>query len=410
MQIEFRRVALSILVLLLSACAKPLAPVETAQPKTAPSPAPAPAAKPAAPVPAAPEVTAAAGVSFLPSPWDDLPGWREDTLSDAWSAFIAGCAPLVNRSAWREVCTAASRISAADPQAVRTFFERHFRPWQIATGERAVGGLITGYYEPLLRGSRTPSSRYRHPLYRVPEDMVSVELGDIYPELKNMRLRGRVDGRRIVPYHDRSQIDGAQAPLRGQELVWVDDAVDLFFLHIQGSGRIALDDGRTLRVGYADQNGYPYRSIGRLLVERGELSLEQASMQGIKAWAKANPQRLAALLNSNASYVFFRELPDVGSGPPGSLGVPLTPERSIAVDPRYVPLGAPVYISTTWPNSSRPLNRLTLAQDTGGAIRGAVRADFFWGHGEAAAREAGRMKQPLRMWVLLPHGHPVPGA
>ena len=408
MQIEFRRVALPLLVLLLSACAKPPAPVEMAQPKPPPIAAPAPPTKPSASP--APDVPPAAGVLFLPSGWADLPGWRDDTLSDAWRAFIAGCAPLVNRSAWREVCTAASRISAVDTPTVRAFFERHFRPWQIASGERAVEGLITGYYEPLLRGSRTPGGRYRHPLYRVPEDMVSVELGEIYPELKNMRLRGRIEGRRVVPYYDRSQIDGAQAPLRGQELAWVDDAVELFFLHIQGSGRIALDDGRTLRVGYADQNGYPYRSIGRLLVERGELTLDQASMQGIKAWAQANPQRLVELLNSNASYVFFRELPDVGSGPPGSLGVALTPERSIAVDPRFVPLGAPVYVSTTWPNTARPLNRLTLAQDTGGAIRGAVRADFFWGHGEAAAREAGRMKQRLRMWVLLPHGYPVPTA
>jgi membrane-bound lytic murein transglycosylase A len=268
--------------------------------------------------------------------------------------------------------------------------------------------LITGYYEPLLRGSRKPSSRYRYPLYGIPDDLVVVDLAELYPELKSMRLRGRLEGRRLVPYPDRARIEATPPPLRGKEIAWVEDEIDLFFLHIQGSGRIQLDTGETMRVGYAEQNGHPYRSIGRILVQRGELSLEQASMQSIKAWARRHPQKTSELLNSNGSYVFFRELPGSEGGPPGSLGVPLTAGRSIAVDPRHVPLGAPVFIATTWPNTSRPLNRLMLAQDTGGAIRGPVRADFFWGHGEAAGREAGRMKQRLRMWVLLPHGYPVP--
>jgi membrane-bound lytic murein transglycosylase A len=239
-------------------------------------------------------------------------------------------------------------------------------------------------------------------LYRVPDDLLVVDLAEVYPELKGMRLRGRLDGRRIVPYYDRAQIEQGSAALSGREIAWVDDAIELFFLQVQGSGRIALDSGETLRVGYADQNGFPYRSIGRHLVERGELPLEKASMQGIQAWARANPDKLTDLLNHNASYVFFRELPADLAGPLGALGVPLTPRRSVAVDPGFVPLGAPVYIATTWPLSSRPLNRLMLAQDTGSAIRGAVRADFFWGFGDEAAREAGRMKQPLRMWVLLP--------
>jgi membrane-bound lytic murein transglycosylase A len=215
-------------------------------------------------------------------------------------------------------------------------------------------------------------------------------------------------------------------------LLWVDDPVDLFFLQIQGSGRVRLDTGELVRVGYADQNGQPYRSIGRYLVEQGELKLEQASMQGIKAWGAANPAKLEALLNQNPSYVFFRELPKAegaqGSaagpmtaagpvatgdpvttgGPVGALGVALTPERSIAVDPRHIPLGAPVFLATTWPNSTQPLQRLVLAQDTGGAIRGAVRADYFWGFGEAAGAQAGRMRQSARMWVLLPRDYPLP--
>jgi membrane-bound lytic murein transglycosylase A len=189
----------------------------------------------------------------------------------------------------------------------------------------------------------------------------------------------------------------------------VDDAVELFFLQIQGSGRVQLEDGSMLRLGYADQNGHPYRSVGRWLVERGELPLEKASLQGIQAWARQNPARMNDMLNYNASYVFFRELPADLPGPLGALGVPVTARRSVAVDPRFVPLGAPVYIATTWPNTAKPLNRLMLAQDTGGAIRGPVRADYFWGFGADAAREAGRMRQPLRMWVLLPKDYPLNG-
>lgn len=380
-------------------------PVVAPEPKAPAAPVAEPAPKPPAPSP-----PLAANVIFRPASWSDLPGWREDDLSEAWSAFIAGCGALGSREAWREVCATASRAGNAGTQAARRFFEQYMMPWQVLAADGAEDGLITGYYEPLLRGSRKPTGRYRYPLYGVPDDLLVVDLGDVYPELKNMRLRGRLEGRRVVPYYDRAQIESGAAPVRGRELIWVDDSIELFFLHIQGSGRIVLDSGETIRVGYAEQNGYPYRSIGRLLVERGELALEHASMQGIKAWARANPAQVSELLNSNASYVFFRELPASAAGPPGSLGVPLTARRSIAVDARHVPLGAPVFIATTWPNSMRPLNRLTLAQDTGSAIRGAVRADFFWGFGEAAAREAGRMKQRLRMWVLLPQDYPIPAA
>jgi membrane-bound lytic murein transglycosylase A len=193
----------------------------------------------------------------------------------------------------------------------------------------------------------------------------------------------------------------------GKEIVWVEDAVELFFLQIQGSGRVKLDHGETIMLGYADQNGYPYRSIGRLLVDRGDLPLERASMQGIKAWARQNPAKLQDLLNYNASYVFFRELPAGLPGPLGALGVPLTARRSIAVDARHIPLGAPVFLATTMPNSRQPLQRLMLAQDTGGAIRGAVRADFFWGFGDEAAALAGGMRQTGKMWVLLPKDYPL---
>ena len=308
------------------------------------------------------------------------------------------------------MCAVAENIRNPDRETARRFFESSLTPFQLLQGDGSEEGLITGDYVPLLRGSRKPSARYRHPLYGLPEDLLVVDLTEVYPELKGMRLRGRLEGRRIVPYYDRAQIEQGRAATAGREIVWVDDAIELFFLQIQGSGRVALENGETVRVGYADQNGHPYRSIGRLLIDRGELPLERASMQGIKAWAQANPGKVAELLNQNSSYVFFRELPSGTAGPPGALGVPLTPRRSVAVDPGFVPLGAPVYVATTWPLSTRPLNRLMLAQDTGGAIRGPVRGDFFWGFGEEAAREAGRMKQALRMWVLLPNAMRLPAA
>jgi membrane-bound lytic murein transglycosylase A len=230
-------------------------------------------------------------------------------------------------------------------------------------------------------------------------------LVSLYPELASRRLRGRLQDGKLMPYLSRGEIEVRQSPLAGKELIWVDDIVDLFFLQIQGSGMIRLDNGEQVHVGYADQNGQPYQSIGKILIDRGELTADKASMQGIKDWARRNLDKLRDLLNSNPSYVFFRELPNGLSGPLGALGVPLAAERSIAVDPRYIPLGAPVFLSTTYPNTGKPLQRLMLAQDTGGAIKGAVRADFFWGAGNEAGRLAGAMKQPGRMWILLPKGY-----
>ena len=344
--------------------------------------------------------------------WADVTGWTEDDPRAAWDAFLRSCNRLKAQSAWRETCALAEQLPASG--SARAFFETHFTPYRVANPDGSVHGLATGYYEPLLRGSRRKEGPYRFPIYAAPEDLLIVDLSEINPELKHMRLRGRLEGRRVVPYHARAEIERGLPALAGKELLWVDDAVDLFFLQIQGSGRVRLPSGELVRIAYADQNGQPYKSIGRYLVEQGELKLEQASMQGIKAWGAANPARLEALLNQNPSYVFFREAPGAdgqganAGGPAGALGVPLTPERSIAVDPRHIPLGAPVFLATTWPNSAQPLARLMLAQDTGGAIRGAVRADFFWGFGEAPGAQAGRMRQEARMWVLLPRNYPVP--
>jgi membrane-bound lytic murein transglycosylase A len=395
-----------------------LAACETLTPGKPPvtaTPTPPPVASVPAPVPAPTEVTPApkppAPASALRATgWDAVANWRDDNPQLAWSAFIGSCGALKNQAAWQSVCSVATALPEPTREMVVRFFETNFTPYQVVNADGTDSGLVTGYYEPLLNGSRKRSARYHVPVFGVPDDMLVIDLGEVYPELKNMRLRGRVDGRRVVPYYNRAQIDSGAAPVTGKEIVWVEDSIELFFMQVQGSGRIKLDGKETIMLGYADQNGYPYRSIGRLLVERGDLPLEKASMQGIKAWAKQNPDKLQELLNYNASYVFFRELPRDLPGPLGALGIPLTARRSIAVDARYIPLGAPVFLATTMPNSRHPLNRLMIAQDTGGAIRGAVRADFFWGFGEEAATLAGRMRQSGKMWVMLPNGYPLPAA
>ncbi len=336
--------------------------------------------------------------------WEDIAGWGEDNLAEAHGALLESCGALSKQTVWRGVCDEA-RALPAETAALRSFFESRFRPWRVTNADESRDGLVTGYYEPLLKGSRERTRLNRHAIYGVPDDLLVVDLGGLYPELKNYRLRGRIDGRKVVPYWSRAELGQQEEQLAGKALFWVADPIELFFLQVQGSGRVDLPDGSRVRVGYADQNGHPYTSIGRWLVEKGELKLEQASMQGIQAWARANPQRLNEMLNTNPSFVFFRALPDNGGGPLGALGVPLTPGRSIAVDPRAVPLGAPVFLATTHPNSDKPLRRLVLAQDTGGAIKGAVRADFFWGFGAEAGALAGRMRQRGEMWALLPNGY-----
>lgn len=344
-----------------------------------------------------------------PAEWSALEGFEQDNLTSAWGALQQSCTVLKKQEPWRTACEALLQVGTPSNEALRALLRTHFLPYQVVNPDGSDSGLITGYYQPVLKGSRSRTERYRYPLYARPDDLVTVELGGLYPELAFKRLRGRLSGNRLVPYYSRGEIDLAQSPLAGKELLWTDDIVDLFFLQIQGSGIIHLDNGERVSVGYADQNGQPYQSIGKILIERGELSADKASMQGIKDWGRRNPDKLRDLLNANPSYVFFRELPSDLSGPLGALGVPITAERSLAIDPRYIPLGAPVFLSTTYPNSSKPLQRLMLAQDTGGAIKGAVRADFFWGAGLEAGRQAGAMKQRGRMWVLLPKDFPRNG-
>lgn len=323
-------------------------------------------------------------------------------MREALPSFLNSCIALVRKADWTEACTAARTINAADGAAVRAFFERYFVPNLIRSEDGSDTGLITGYYEPLLRGARKRGGEFQTPLYRVPDDLLTVDLAGVYPSLKGMRLRGRLVGKKVIPYDTRAEIDRADA--NGKELLWVDNAVDAFFLEVQGSGRVALaDTGETVRVAFADQNGHPYKAIGRWLVEQGELTVPEATMQGIKAWIVANPGRRQELFNANPSYIFFKEerLPDPRIGPKGALGVPLTPGRSVAIDPKFIPLGAPIFLSTTEAASEVPMQRLMMAQDTGGAIRGAVRADFFYGFGSEAGDKAGRMKQRGQVWVLV---------
>lgn len=341
------------------------------------------------------------------SSFEALPGWREAKLEPSLRAFLAGC-PRAG-GALIGACALASSVAPGDEAAARAFFETTFAPYALVAGDGSDTGLVTGYYEPLLRGSRTRSALYRYPVHGVPDDLVVIDLASVTPEVRNLRLRGRVEGRRVVPYWSRAEIEARGEKFPAPVIAWVADPVDLFFLQVQGSGQIVLENGERMRVGYADQNGHPYRSVGRYLVERGELPLEQASMQSIKDWVAANPGKLREALNYNSSYVFFREVADP-RGPFGALGVPLVPQYSVAVDRRFVPLGSPVYLETTLPLSEAPLARLMAAHDTGGAIRGLVRADLFWGSGDEAGALAGRMRQQGRLWLLWPRGEPLPRA
>ena len=349
-------------------------------------------------------------VEYVAARWSDLPGWEADAVAQAWPALLSSCR-VHTRSEWNGVCAAAGQLDPISDSTVRAFFTANFQPVEIIrTAGRATGrqttGLLTGYYEPQLRGSRTHLDGFDTPLYATPDDLLTVDLGSIIPELKGRRVRGRLVGKTVVPYFARGQLE-ADPALKGREIVWLASALDAFVLEVQGSGRVQLQDGTIIRLGYADQNGQPYRSIGRYLVSQGALSVEQASMPGIRAWLAAHPERLREVLDANPSVVFFQELPlgDPALGPRGAQGVALTAGRSIAVDPAYIPLGAPVYLATTGDSN---LQRLVVAQDTGGAITGAPRADFFCGAGDAAADMAGNLRAQATVWLLWPRDAPLP--
>jgi membrane-bound lytic murein transglycosylase A len=331
---------------------------------------------------------------WVPARYAELPGWDQDTLRDTWTALLRGCEKPA--PAFVSFCAQARSAPAADDSFLREWLMQRLQPYRVESTEGQSEGLLTGYFEPLVDASRRPQGAFRIPLHAPPADLAARK-----------------------PYWTRQQLDSlpaAQAALKGREIAWLSDPLDLLVLQIQGSGRLRITDagGRAevVRVAYAGHNDQPYKSVGRWLIEQGELKPDQASWPAIRDWARRNPQRLNELLWANPRVVFFREepLPDPQLGPKGAQGVPLTPGRSIAVDPQSIPYGAPVWIDSTEPLSTTPMRRLVVAQDTGSAITGAVRGDFFCGWGPEAEAQAGRMKQPLRMWVLWPRDATVTAA
>lgn len=355
-----------------------------------------------------------------------LPGWAEDDQRPAWEAFRESCVVFQKRDPaatwnvgsiagtnkdWIEICRAvfpekitmgagaAVYLTDISRDAARALFEKYFVPLAISDREKDTG-LFTGYFEPELKGARNRTARFATPLYRRPPDLVTADLGAFRDEFKGKSVTGRIEGNRFVPYPARAIIEQGALAGKKLEILWVDDPIEAFFLHIQGSGRVVLENGELVRVGYDAQNGQIYRAIGRDLVERGALTADQVTLDSIVAWLRANPGEAQALMNKNPSYVFFREIQ--GRGPLGAQGVPLTPGRSLAVDRKFHMLGAPVWLETTHPRTGAPLQRLMIMQDTGGAIVGVVRGDFFWGPGPEARANAGPMKQQGRMYVLVP--------
>ena len=367
-------------------------------------------------------------MALAPVGFDRLPGWGEDHVGAALAPFVAGCARMGESSSgmslggdglaaklggtaelWRSACDAARAVPAGDDLAARSFFERTFQPYAV-TADGSDTGLFTGYYEPEVRGSRTPAPGYDVPLLSKPADLVQADLGAFAPNLKGRHIDGRIQAGALVPYYDRGQIVGGALHGKRLEILWLANPVDAFFLQIQGSGRVRLPDNRVVRVTYSAQNGRAYVPIGKVLAEQGAIPLEQVSMQSIRAWLEAHPAEAVSVMDRNPSYVFFRELNGIRpqDGPPGAMGASLTPGRSIAVDRGYLPLGAPVFVDTTDPLDGTKFQRLMVAQDLGGAIKGPVRADVFFGWGPDAEARAGRMRQQGHDFLLLPKGVPAP--
>lgn len=369
------------------------------------------------------------GFFLKPVAFNALPGWTGDDMADVLPAFAKSCARIARRDAaqdffaampyagtyadWQQVCAA----MPTDPALSAAYFETYFTPYEIwgdVKSPQSREGLFTGYYEPMLTAvdvalTQSATEAAGTPLYMRPDDLVTVDLGAFRPALKGEAITGRVTDGKLVPYYTRAEIEKGALAGKSYEILHVTDPVDAFFLHIQGSGQVTMPDGSVKRVGYAAQNGHKYVAIGRELIADGHMAKEDVSMQSIRAWLEENPDKAQALMNKNPSYIFFRPLE--GDGPLGAEGVALTPLRSLAVDRRKIPYGAPVFLDVAAPDSpdrEMRIKRLMIAQDTGGAIRGTVRGDFFWGAGDEAAEKAGLMKSRGYAWLLLPKTVTVP--
>ncbi len=360
-------------------------------------------------------------IEFRPVGFDALREWEEDDPGPALEAFVRSCGRLgglppqqpvgsktvgIKPSDLRGACRRAREVESGDAAEVRRYFETEFEPVAV-TGVGKAEGLFTGYYEPLFEGSRQRIGRFNVPIHGRPEDLVTANLGDFRPEWNGIQLVGRLNDGRLRPFETRAAIERGELADRAKPIIWLRDEVDAFFLHIQGTGRINLNDGTQTRVGFTASNGHPYTAIGRELVERGALPEDGVSMQSIRQWLKSNPRMARNVMSSNARYIFFREI--AGEGPIGAGQVVLTPGRSLAVDTTLLPLHAPVWLETSMPSTAdnpdgAPLRRLLIAQDTGSAIRGAVRGDVFWGSGPAAEEVAGKMSETGRYYLLLPKG------
>jgi len=416
--------------------------------------------------------------TYTLSEFESVPGWRQDNFSQSWQPFLSSCQILSKRdAAWRQICDSARKVDGNSSTAIRSFFEREFAAYQIRDDDRRAVGVITGYFEPEIAGSRKYQPPFIYPVYGQPSDMLFLNINNInkLPTRKGVvaarvqgrevkiqtgpvsgegvyeldlaqilsvsserRVRLRIEGRRLLPYYTRQEIETRGAP-NARVLAFVSSAAALYEMQIQGSGRIRLPDGAVIRLGYAEQNGHPFRPMlaanaNKMRTRGGEIELEvddddegeedanaaEVRVRGFKLAlpAKSGPvavpgQSIAGVAGSgitDPSYVFFNEITANVAGPIGALGVVLQPGRSIAVDPRSTPLGYPVFVSTRLPGKDKPLRQLTVAQDTGGAIRGAVRADYFFGNGKQAAQQARRMKQRGQLWVLLPRGQIVASA
>lgn len=353
-----------------------------------------------APAPAGPDRMVLQPLSF-----GQLAGWSEDESARVLPALLRSCNRITKlpldksvgfdgvggtAADWYAPCAAAQRVADGDHMAARILFESWFTPWQVTNGGRA-DGLFTGYFEPEIKGSRQRKPPYTHPIFGKPNDLVVTGSGE--------QAIGRMENGRLVPYYTRAEIDKGVLIGKAPVLVWTDDPVDLAIMQIQGSGRVRLEDGSVIRLGVAGSNGHKFVGIGKVLKEEGKLGAD-TSMPAIRAWLKAHPEEGRTLLGRNPRYIFYG-FNTGGEGPLGTEGVALTPERSLAVDPRFVPLGAPVWVDSIDP-AGRPLRRLMVAQDTGAAIKGPVRGDVFWGAGEAAFQVAGKMKSPGRLVLFLP--------